>query len=941
MGLDIKGYFTIEKGKILDPYSKINWKEFIAEIKDTDDKIVFRQEGVIAPDFWSQTAVNIVANKFFYGELNSKNRESHVRSMINRVVNQISFWGVKHDYFTNEDSQLMFENELKYMLIYQMFSFNSPVWFNVGNPYSKDQVSACFINSLEDTMESIGALEDVERKIFRSGSGAGCNSSPLRSSKESITGGGLSSGPVSFMKPRDATAGVWKSGGKTRRAAKIEILNIDHGDIVEFIQAKGKEERKAKALIKAGWSANFDDPQGAYSSIFFQNSNFSTRIFDNFMEAVEKGEDWALIERYASSDIQNRDTPHTYKVTSQGNFTKQNDIYYMEFYEDFGGDDARHKKVIEWIPAKDLFRTIAREAWETGDPGIQFHDTINAWHTCPQDGEINASNPCSEYMFLDDTSCNLASLNLIKFLYDNTGDFNIVGFKAAIGIAITAMDIMISEAYFPSKEIKKQTLNYRTLGLGYANLGALLMKKQMPYDSSEGREYAASITALLLSTAYAWSVELSVSAGGAFPEWDVNRNSMKDVIEKHKSIMVELDNRIIDIERSGIMSAALDEMQKCTNYKFYQGNFVPFRNAQVTVMAPTGTISFMMDCDTTGMEPMMGLIQIKSLVGGGTIKIVSKVVAETLSSMDYSDKAIEGVKITGSVKGTPTIWNNPKEKAIFATALGDNTISPSGHLKMMAAIQPFLSGAISKTVNLPNDTTVDQIEKIYMQAWKMGIKSIAVYRDGCKDDQPVNVNIIDDTDNIEKASEVSGKSLMDPKEKRIYNLLHPFRKPLNVDRDGKIHRFEIAGHRGYLTVGLYEDGTPGEIFLASIGKEGQSFGALADGWATLFSISLQYGVPLKFLIDKFKDTKFEPSGITLNDNIRFTSSIFDYVCRYLEREFLNPEATISDKERPNELNESVLSTAPIGALCNNCGGMLQRAGTCLTCTICGSTTGCS
>ena len=894
-GLQFNRRFTV-KGQ--DPYSTVEWELRNAVITGENGSIVFEQTGVEVPKSWSQMATNVVVSKYFRGNPGSPDREYSVKQLVSRVVNAIVLWGAEQNYFTREDDQNTFQDELTYLLLHQYASFNSPVWFNAGveaNP----QCSACFINSVEDTMESILDLAKTEGMLFKYGSGTGTNFSTIRSSREKLHGGGTASGPVSFMKGYDAFAGVIKSGGKTRRAAKMVILNVDHPDIMDFIYSKAHEERKAWALIDAGYDGSFNGE--AYSSVFFQNANHSVRITDEFMKAVVHNEKW-----------------NTRFVTSG--------------------------EISETMNAKDVFREIAKCAHECGDPGMQFDTTINKWHTCSGSGRINASNPCSEYMFLDDTACNLASLNLIKFLQDD-GGFDTETFKHAVDIIITAQEIVVDKASYPTPRIGENSHLYRSLGLGYANLGALLMANGIPYDSNQGRAYAASVTALMCGEAYLQSARIAQTAE-PFSRYDINRESMLTVIEKHCAAAYDLSENEAP---ANIRSEAI----KSWNSALMAGKQFGFRNAQVTVLAPTGTIGFMMDCDTTGIEPDIALVKYKNLVGGGVMKIVNQTVPAALKKLGYDQSEIN--EIIKSINDNDTIEKTPVLKpehlpvfdCAFKPAKGIRSIAYMGHIRMMAEVQPFLSGAISKTVNMPPDASVDDVEKAYMEAWKLGLKAIAIYRDGCKRTQPLNTSQKKkDKTKKDSTNEIVGK---------------PYRRRLPDERSAITHKFSINGHEGYITVGLYPDGQPGEIFL-TMAKEGSVVSGLMDGFATSLSLTLQYGVPLRVLVNKFVHTRFEPAGFTGNPQIPIAKSILDYIFRWLSSKFLSEEdqemvgiitqkkrdeiasllpakqGLVKSKDGEAEFLFEVQADAPP---CHECGAIMVRNGACYKCMNCGTTSGCS
>ena len=836
----------------ISPFDKVDWDTRTATITNEKGETVFEQKDVETPLSWSQMSTNVVASKYFSGKIGTNDRETSIKQLIGRVSKTISDWGIKDGYFDSLEDRNTFDDELTYLLLHQKAAFNSPVWFNVGvneNP----QCSACFINSVEDTMESILDLVKTEGMLFKFGSGTGTNLSTLRSSKEYLSNSnGKSSGPVSFMKGFDSFAGVIKSGGKTRRAAKMVILNDNHPDIEDFIICKSKEEEKAYSLIKQGYDPSIDGE--AYSSIYFQNANHSVRLSNDFMRAVENDDIW-----------------YTLEVTT-GNVSKT-------------------------VNARDLFTQIIDSSWKCGDPGIQFDDTINNWHTCPNTSKINASNPCSEYMFLDDSACNLSSLNLMKFKLSD-GEFDIDGFAHAVSVMIIAMDIIVGNSSYPTKKIAENSHNFRPLGLGYANLGALLMSIGLPYDSERGREYASDITALMTGYAYKTSAIIAEKIG-AFAGYEKNIDPMMNVVKMHKLHL-----------RTGALVPS--RMCKISHFVYSDAlkisNKHGFRNSQVTVLAPTGTIAFMMDCDTTGVEPDISLVKYKKLVGGGLIKMVNSTLTESLKVLGYDKKGIESilnyVEHNETIEGAPGLSENhlPVFDCAFKPENGERSISPMGHIKMMEAVQPFISGAISKTINMPNDATIEDVKHIYIEAWKKGLKSISIYRDGCKQTQPLSTSLKNEVDQTS------------------------IRKRLPDERKSITHKFSIAEHEGYITVGMYENGAPGEMFII-MSKEGSTISGIMDSFATSVSIALQHGVPISVLIGKLKHTRFEPSGFTKNQDLPITSSIMDYIARWLEIKFLS-----SDKEKNNK------SDAPI---CSECGDIMVRNGTCHRCLNCGSTSGCS
>jgi ribonucleoside-diphosphate reductase alpha chain len=871
------------------PYDDVEWELRDAVITSEKGEIAFEQRNVEVPKFWSQLATNVVAQKYFRGQLGTPERESSVRQLLNRVAKTAARWGREGEYFATEADAEAFEAELTYLLLHQMVSFNSPVWFNCGVE-EHPQVSACFINSVQDTMQSILELAKTEGMLFKYGSGTGSNLSAIRSSKEHLAGGGTASGPVSFMKGYDAFAGVIKSGGKTRRAAKMVILNADHPDIEEFIGSKSSEEKKAWALIDAGYSGEFNVHGGAYDSVFFQNANHSVRVTDDFMRAVLGDGEW---------------------VTRQVTSGKPATIY----------------------RAKDLMRQMADAAWVCGDPGVQFDTTVNAWHTCPNTARINASNPCSEYMFLDDSACNLASLNLLRFRRPD-GEFDVDAFRHAVHVTISAMEIWVDNASYPTPAIEKNSHAYRPLGLGYANLGALLMSRGLPYDSDPGRAYAASITALMCGEAYATSARIAAH-NGPFAGYERNREPFLGVMRKHQAHADGIDPRLVP---SDLLSAARGSWADVVTL----GTEFGFRNAQATVLAPTGTIAFMMDCDTTGIEPDLALVKFKKLVGGGVFKFVNNSVPQALKKLGYDHETIQ--RVVDYVNENATIEGAPGLKAehlpIFDCSLkpvnGKRSIHHMGHVKMMAATQPFLSGAISKTVNMPSETTVEDIEQTYLEAWRLGLKAIAIYRDGCKRSQPLSAG----------KSEESEKAA-------VAAAAQPRRRKLPDTRHSMTHKFSVAGHDGYITVGLFEDGAPGEIFI-TLGKAGSTLAGFADSFATAISFSLQHGVELRFLVDKFTHVRFEPSGFTGNPEIPIAKSIIDYVFRWMALRFLpkeeQPETPVqangveieAEAEAQKQAREHAVYVRQADAPpCAECGSLMIRNGACYACLNCGSTSGCS
>jgi len=867
----------------VNPFDTIEWERRTASITGEKGEVIFEQKDVEVPKFWSQLATNVVVSKYFRGHIGTPERETSVRQLISRVADTIAAWGREQGYFATEADADAFHDELVYALVHQKASFNSPVWFNVGTDTggAKPQASACFINSVEDNMDSILRLAAIEAKLFKGGSGTGTNFSTIRSSKEPLSGGGTASGPVSFMKGFDAFAGVIKSGGKTRRAAKMVILNVDHPDIVDFIKCKAEEEKKAWALIDAGYDGSFNGE--AYSSVFFQNSNNSVRVTDAFMHAVEMDGEW-----------------RTHAVTTG--------------------------EVLGKYKARDLLRMMAEAAWICGDPGIQFDTTINSWHTCPNSGPIRASNPCAEFMFLDDSACNLASLNLMKFRTPD-GEFDVEDFVHTVELMITAQEILVDNSAYPTEAIEKNSHDFRPLGLGYANLGALLMARGLPYDSDEGRAYAAAITALMTGAAYRHSARMA-KVKGPFNGFAVNREPMLRVIERHRSYLDRIDASLVPEDLLRSAREAWDEALEL-------GQKYGYRNAQVTLLAPTGTIGFMMDCDTTGIEPDIALVKYKKLVGGGVLKIVNQTVPEALARLGYGSseisKIVEYIDANDTIEGAPGLKEEhlPVFDCAFRPPNGTRSIHYMGHLRMMAAVQPFLSGAISKTVNMPNDATPEDIMDVFMTAWRLGLKAVAVYRDGCKRTQPLT----------------TGRQEKQAAEAK------PVRRRLPDERKAITHKFSVAGHEGYITVGMYEDGTPGEIFIV-MSKEGSVISGLMDSFATAISLALQYGVPLSVLVKKFSHVRFEPAGFTNNKDIPIAKSVIDYIFRWLALKFLPPEEqpaatqdvpVMSTKARMSteDQEHQVFLLQADAPPCPECGSIMVRNGSCYKCTNCGATSGCS
>ncbi len=893
--LAVRRYFTIP-GR--DPFDEIEWERRDAFIPGKE-RPAFDQKGVEFPRFWSQTATNIVAQKYFRGRMSSPERESSVRQMIGRVVDTTTRWGREGGYFANDEEAETFEAELKAILVNQLAAFNSPVWFNVGFE-EKPQCSACFILSIEDSMDSI--LDWIRREgvIFRGGSGSGVNLSRLRSSKEQLSKGGHASGPVSFMRGADASAGTIKSGGKTRRAAKMVVLDVDHPDILEFVWCKAREEEKARVLESAGYDMSLDSPD--WSSIQYQNANNSVRVSDSFMEAAEADGDWNLTARVDGS-------------------------------------------VVETMKARDLLHQIADAAWRCADPGVQYDTTINSWHTLPNTGRINASNPCSEYMSIDDSACNLASLNLMKFRRED-GELDVEAFEHACDVVFLAQEILVGNSSYPTPEIERNAKAYRQLGLGYANLGALLMARGLPYDSDEGRAYAAAITALMTGRAYRKSAEIAARMG-AFAGYQPNAAAMIGVIAKHRASVGNI------AETETIPADLLSAARKAWDDALDLGEVNGYRNAQATVLAPTGTISFMMDCDTTGVEPDFSLVKSKKLVGGGEITIVNKTVPLGLEKLGYAptevDQIVAYIDERNTIVGAPFVKS--EHYPVFDCAIGERAVHHSGHVRMMGAIQPFISGAISKTVNLPESTTVDEVAQVYLDAWKLGVKAIAIYRDNCKVAQPLSGKA-DKSQGV--LAPVGGVGVAAPKRRRLPD-----------DRTEVGRKFRVGEYEGYIHVGVFDDGTAGDIFV-DIAKEGTTLAGLMNSFMISVSLGLQYGVPLEVYVSKFAHMRFEPSGPTNDPDIRNAKSIVDYVFRWMGKKFLTvdqqeeigilspevrarlsaayaagaPEVVDFDTPMPTPGQTALFNTHEDAIECSRCGGRMVRAGTCYTCRDCGTSTGC-
>ncbi len=890
-------FFTIP-GR--DPFDEIEWELRHALIPGKDGP-AFDQKNVEFPRFWSQTATNIVAQKYFRGRMTSPERERSVKQMVGRVVDTIGGWGRQGGYFATEEEAETFEAELKAILVNQIASFNSPVWFNVGFE-EKPQCSACFILSIEDSMDSI--LDWIRREgvIFRGGSGSGLNLSRLRSSQEQLSKGGYASGPVSFMRGADASAGTIKSGGKTRRAAKMVVLDIDHPDVDEFIWCKAKEERKARVLEQAGYDMSLDSPD--WGSIQYQNANNSVRVTDAFMEAVVEGKEWNLTARTDGS-------------------------------------------VVRTVDARSLLKDIAEASWQCADPGVQYDTTINQWHTSPNTGRINASNPCSEYMHIDDSACNLSSLNLMKFRKED-GEFDVPMFEHAVDVMFLAQEIIVGYSSYPTPEIGRNALRFRQLGLGYANLGALLMARGLPYDSDEGRAYAAAITAIMTGRAYRKSAEVAKRMG-PHAGYAENAAAMLGVISKHRAAVGNIQHT--DSVPAEMLSAA----RKTWDDALDLGEVSGFRNAQATVLAPTGTISFMMDCDTTGVEPDFSLVKSKKLVGGGELTIVNKTVPMALGELGYATREVEEIVAyideRGSVIGAPHLKS--EHYPVFDCAIGERAIHYMGHVKMMGAVQPFISGAISKTVNLPEETSVDEVSQLLIEAWQLGVKAIAIYRDNCKVAQPLSGSKDTSEAGIIAQIHALGGVVAAPKRRRLPD-----------DRTEVGRKFRVGEYEGYIHVGLFDDGTPGDIFV-DIAKEGTTLAGLMNSFMISVSLGLQYGVPLEVYVSKFSHMRFEPSGMTNDPDVRIAKSLVDYIFRWMGKKFLSAdqqeeagiltpevkarlaaayaagEAAAPSHEAPPTGQTALFNSWEDAVECSKCGGRMVRTGSCYTCRDCGTNTGCS
>ncbi len=926
IGIGIRRFFT-KPG--VHPYDTVQWERRDARIQNFKDGTdAFFQPDVEFPVGWSQNATNIVAQKYFRGTLGTPERETSLKQVIDRVADTVTAWGLRDGYFVDDDEAAAFRNELKFILVHQRAAFNSPVWFNIGVQGVPQQASACFILSVEDTMDGILNWYREEGVIFKGGSGAGTNLSNIRSSYEHLAGGGTASGPVSFMRGADASAGTIKSGGKTRRAAKMVILDVDHPDVEEFLWCKAREEAKARVLRDAGFDMDLDGSDS--HSIQYQNANNSVRVTDDFMQAVIDDADWALRA-----------------VTT--------------------------REPIRTVRARDLMRDISQAAWECADPGMQYDTTINRWHTAPNTGRINASNPCSEYMHLDNSACNLASINLLHYLLDD-GSFDVEAFRHTVEVVFTAQEILVGNADYPTAAIGETSRQFRQLGLGYANLGALLMAQGLPYDSDEGRAWAAAITSLMTGHAYATSAR-TAGRMGPFAGYADNADAMLDVLRMHRAAASEIDEEAVPHE---LLSAA----QRSWDEAVEVGEIHGVRNSQASVLAPTGTIGLMMDCDTTGIEPDLALTKSKKLVGGGTMLIVNQTIPRALRKLGYSDEQtdviVDYINEHKTIIGAPEF--NPEHLPVFACSMGDNSIHYMGHVKMMAAAQPFLSGAISKTVNLPEEVSVEDVEDVYLESWRLGLKAVAIYRDNCKVGQPLSTQ-------KKAGSETDAAAAVGTEVERIVETVivqQPVRQKLPRTRNSKTFSFRVADCHGYATVGEYEDGRPGEVFL-KVAKQGSTLAGIMDAFAISVSHGLQYGVPLKAFVDMFTNMRFEPAGMTDDPDIRFASSLVDYIFRRMAVEYMTFEErrdlgilTIGERTQPTlpGVEESAIESTPgfdllppedrapsdtrpgIASpppappapvvrtegdvvLCYVCGDIMQRAGSCHACPSCGATSGCS
>ena len=936
LSIGIRRHFTAPG---VHPYDQVVWERRDAQIKNwKDGSVAFEQLGVEFPVSWSLNATNIVAQKYFRGTPGTPERENSMRQVVDRVADTITKWGTECGYFIDQDEAESFCNELKFILITQRAAFNSPVWFNIGVNGVPQQASACFILAVDDTMDAILNWYKEEGTIFKGGSGAGINLSNIRSSAEHLKGGGTASGPVSFMRGADASAGTIKSGGKTRRAAKMVILNASHPDIEEFIWCKSREEKKARALRDAGFDMDLD---GADSfSVQYQNANNSVRVTDEFMQAVKDDADWNLTA-------------------------------------------VKDGRVVRTIRARDLWRQIATASWECADPGLQFDTTINKWHTAHAAGRINGSNPCSEYMHIDNSACNLASINLLKYLNDDN-TFDVESYMHTIEVMFTAQEILVGNADYPTEKIAENSRLFRQLGPGYANLGALLMALGMPYDSTGGRAWAAALTSLMTGHAYATSAR-TASRMGPFAGFSANERYMLNVLRMHRDANLEIDN--IDVVQPSLVDAAAAAWDAAVR----DGEEYGVRNSQASVLAPTGTIGLMMDCDTTGIEPDLGLVKFKKLVGGGNMTIVNQTVPRALNQLGYEAPIVD--RIVAYIDENKTIVGSPDLKAehlpVFACSMGDNTIHYEGHVRMMGATQPFLSGAISKTVNMPEEATIEDIEELHMLSWELGVKAVAVYRDNCKVGQPLSTMKKDGEQGSSTGGDASGAATQII-ERIVERVVHqPVREKLPRSRRGRTFEFRVADCKGFATIGEYSDGRPGEVFL-TVSKQGSTLAGIMDAFAKSISYGLQYGVPMRAFIEAFVNTRFEPAGMTDDPDIRMASSIVDYLFRRLAVEYLtaderaelgiytreerlqptlpgveesitqttqgtdvfaDPKTIPSASELVAQIDAGTFSAPPshgatkaagTGMICSSCGSAnMQRAGACYVCGDCGSSSGCS
>ena len=922
VGVSFPKHFTARLSAGQTPYDDVRWEKRTASIGNDKGAVIFEQRDVEVPADWSQTATNIVVSKYFHGKIGSPDRETSVRQLIHRVTDTIADWGGEGRYFKTAEDVENFRHELAHLMLTQKACFNSPVWFNVGvkdtrgygwyhdeatnsikvldKDVKRPQCSACFIVSVKDSLESILDLAKTEGMLFKWGSGTGTNLSKVREEDAILSGGGRASGPLSFMRGFDSFAGVIKSGGKTRRAAKMVILDVDHPDVMNFVWCKAKEEKKAHVLIDNGYDSAIDGE--AYSSIFFQNANNSVRVSDEFMKAVTEDADWWTRARGTNQPVK------------------------------------RYK-------AREMMRSISEATWQCGDPGMQYDTTINRWHTSKNTDRINASNPCSEYMFLDDSACNLVSLNLMRYVGPG-GQFDVAAYRHAVDTVILAQEIIVDNASYPTARIAQNSHDFRPLGLGYANLGALLMSMGLPYDSDGGRDFAGALTAIMCGQAYLTSARIA-QATGPCPGYAENEGAFLNVIKMHRDSVARINAKHVPADM-------YDASWECWNSALELGKLHGYRNAQTTVIAPTGTIGFMMDCDTTGIEPDLALVKHKKLVGGGVIKIVNNTVPQSLIKLGYRPAQVEEIvshiDASGTIEGAPGLKD--EHLAVFDCSFrpvnGNRFIHHMGHVRMMAAAQPFISGAISKTINMPEEASVEDVMDAYMESWKLGLKAVAIYRDNCKRSQPMNSGA--GTKGDKKITTVGIPGSPQIVERIVDKIVErPMRRKLPDERVAMTHKFSIAGHEGYITAGLFADGTPGEIFI-TMSKEGSTISGLMDNFATAISFCLQYGVPLKFLVDKFSHVRFEPSGWTGNPQIPYAKSIMDYIFRWLGSKFLGPEYATAEAGstpmmKPTEENPQVemkfdthISDAP---LCAECGGLMTRNGSCYKCENCGGTSGCS